>query len=64
MAKKGGARETVALICSVCKNQNYITERNKINMELKGQKGAKLELKKYCHACRKVQVHKETSKLK
>ncbi|KKS02793.1 50S ribosomal protein L33 [Candidatus Woesebacteria bacterium RIFOXYC1_FULL_41_14] len=64
MAKKGGAREIVALVCSVCKNQNYITERNKVNMELKNQKGSKLELKKYCSTCRKVQLHKETSKLK
>ncbi|EKE12805.1 MAG: hypothetical protein ACD_13C00140G0003 [uncultured bacterium] len=63
MAKKG-AREIVALICSVCKNQNYITERNKVNMELKGKKDSKLELKKYCHNCRKVQIHKESSKLK
>ncbi|OGM22372.1 50S ribosomal protein L33 [Candidatus Woesebacteria bacterium RIFCSPLOWO2_01_FULL_39_21] len=57
MAKKG-AREIVALVCSVCKNQNYITERNKINME------KKLETKKYCKHCRKVQLHKETTKLK
>ena len=63
MAKKG-AREIVALICSVCKNQNYITERNKVNMELKGKKFSKLERKKYCHNCRKVQIHKESSKLK
>jgi large subunit ribosomal protein L33 len=63
MAKKG-AREAVMLVCSVCKNQNYITTRNKINMELKVKKGTKLELKKYCHVCRKVQIHKETTKLK
>jgi large subunit ribosomal protein L33 len=63
MAKKG-AREAVALVCTVCKNQNYITTRNKVNMELKAKKGSKLELNKYCHACRKVQIHKETSKLK
>ncbi|MBI2066266.1 50S ribosomal protein L33 [Candidatus Woesebacteria bacterium] len=57
MAKKG-ARELVALVCSVCKSQNYITERNKINME------GRLEIKKYCKVCRKVQSHKESSKLK
>ncbi|MEK7113113.1 MAG: 50S ribosomal protein L33 [Patescibacteria group bacterium] len=57
MAKKG-ARELVALICSVCKSQNYITERNKINME------GKLEIKKYCKVCKKHQPHKESSKLK
>ena len=57
MGKKG-ARELVAMICSVCKGQNYITERNKINME------GKLQLNKYCSRCKKVQTHKETSKLK
>jgi large subunit ribosomal protein L33 len=57
MAKKG-ARELVALICTVCKNQNYITERNKLNME------SKLEIKKYCKSCRKQQLHKESLKLK
>jgi large subunit ribosomal protein L33 len=57
MAKKGG-RELVALICSVCKNQNYITTRNKINME------EKLKISKYCRACKKHTEHKETTKLK
>ncbi|HKC04511.1 MAG TPA: 50S ribosomal protein L33 [Patescibacteria group bacterium] len=61
MAKKG-ARELVALVCSVCKNQNYITDRNKINMDLKGK--GKLAVKKYCSFCKKVQLHKESSKLK
>jgi len=53
MAKKG-ARELVALICSVCKNQNYITERNKVNMDTKGK--GKLQIKKFCKFCRKMQV--------
>ncbi len=57
MAKKG-AREIVVMVCSVCKNQNYVTTRNKINME------GKLVLKKYCNLCKKVTEHKETSKLK
>lgn len=61
MAKKG-AREMVALVCSVCKNQNYITERNKVNMDTKGK--GKLNLNKYCRFCKKVQSHKESSKLK
>jgi large subunit ribosomal protein L33 len=61
MAKKG-ARELVALICTVCKSQNYITERNKVNMDTKGK--GKLEVKKFCNVCRKVNPHKETSKLK
>jgi large subunit ribosomal protein L33 len=57
MAKKG-AREIVTMVCSVCKSQNYITERNKINME------EKLQLKKYCKTCKKVQLHKESTKFK
>lgn len=61
MAKKG-ARELVALICTVCKNQNYITERNKVNMDTKGK--GKLQVSKYCKHCRKTQPHKEFSKLK
>lgn len=61
MAKKG-ARELVALICTVCKSQNYITERNKVNMDTKGK--GKLEVKKFCKMCKKVNPHKETTKLK
>lgn len=61
MAKKG-AREIVAMICSSCKSQNYVTERNKINMETKGK--GKLELNKYCQKCKKKTTHKESSKLK
>lgn len=57
MAKKG-AREIVALVCSVCKSQNYVTERNKINME------GKLTLKKFCNHCKKVTPHKESLKFK
>jgi len=61
MAKKG-AREIVGMICSVCKSQNYVTERNKVNMDTKGK--GKLSLKKFCKICKKVQLHKETTKLK
>ena len=57
MAKKG-ARGFVGMVCSVCKSQNYITQRNKVNIE------KKLELKKYCNKCRKQTLHKETTKLK
>jgi len=57
MAKRG-AREIVALVCTICKNQNYTTTRNKINIE------GKLTLKKYCKHCKKVTLHKETAKLK
>ncbi|MFI5240914.1 MAG: 50S ribosomal protein L33 [Microgenomates group bacterium] len=63
MAKKG-ARELVSLTCTICKNQNYITDRNKVNMETKGKKGSKLEIKKFCKFCKKSQPHKESTKLK
>lgn len=57
MAKKG-AREIVALVCEVCKSQNYVTTRNKVNME------EKLVIKKHCKVCKKHTSHKESSKLK
>ena len=57
MAKKG-ARILIALVCSQCNSQNYITQKNKVNTP------DKLELKKYCRRCRKITVHKEKTKLK
>jgi large subunit ribosomal protein L33 len=57
MAKKG-SRQIMALVCTVCKSQNYITEKNKTN------KPEKLVLKKYCKQCKRVTEHKESSKLK
>ncbi len=55
---KGEHRQNFGLKCTVCKNVNYITQRNKINTE------AKLLLKKYCKHCRKQVEHKEIEKLK
>ncbi len=55
---KGEHRITVGLTCSVCKNRNYLTQRNKLNTE------EKLVLKKYCRHCRKKTDHRETEKLK
>ncbi len=55
---KGGHRVTLGLTCSVCKNRNYITSRNKLNTV------DKLVLKKFCNHCRKMTEHKETEKLK
>jgi large subunit ribosomal protein L33 len=57
MAKKG-AREIVALVCSECKSQNYVTTRNKLNME------GKLEINKFCKNCKKYTPHKESVNLK
>ena len=56
--KKTGAVLKLALVCTVCRTRNYITSRNKLNTP------EKLNLKKYCRKCRKVQEHKELDKLK
>ena len=56
MAKKD-QRLLLALVCTVCKSQNYMTSRNKINTE------TKLLLSKYCKKCKKHTDHKETNKL-
>jgi large subunit ribosomal protein L33 len=57
MAKKG-SRILIALVCEKCKSQNYITEKNKVNMP------NKMTLKKYCKQCRQKTEHKEKTKLK
>jgi large subunit ribosomal protein L33 len=62
MAKKG-AREIVAMVCGTCKSRNYVTMRNKVNMQTKGNE-PKLILNKFCKVCKKVTSHKETAKLK
>ncbi len=56
MAKKGGAREFVALECPECKERNYYTPKR--------TKGTvpKLELMKYCGRCRKHIKHVERRK--
>jgi len=56
MAKKD-QRELMAMLCTVCKNQNYISVRNKVNTP------EKISLNKYCRSCKKHTLHKETSKL-
>jgi len=45
--------DAVILRCSICKNENYRTEKNKRNNP------EKLELKKYCKKCRKSTLHKQ-----
>ena len=58
MASKGEQRVKIALFCTVCKNRNYITTRNKINTP------EKVKLKKFCKHCKKANEHKETEKMK
>ena len=52
MAKKG-KRNVLNLAGTVCKTQNYVTEKNKLNDQ------ERIELNKFCSTCRKVQPHKE-----
>ena len=53
MAKKA-IRTHVTLACMVCKERNYITEKNRRNDT------ARMELRKFCPRCRVHQLHRET----
>ena len=53
MAKKGENRNPVELKCSVCNFMIRPTEKNKANTP------DKMEIKKFCKTCNKVQVFKE-----
>jgi len=57
MAKKG-IRQFIGLVCNVCGQQNYVSQKNKTNTP------GKINIKKYCPSCRKATVHKEIDKLK
>ncbi|MFA4842272.1 MAG: 50S ribosomal protein L33 [Candidatus Omnitrophota bacterium] len=46
-------REIITLECTVCKNRNYTTTKNKKLQQ------EKLELNKYCKSCQKHTPHKE-----
>ncbi|MFY9402673.1 MAG: 50S ribosomal protein L33 [Candidatus Omnitrophota bacterium] len=46
-------REIITLECTVCKNRNYTTTKNKkLHQD-------RLELSKYCRPCHKHTPHKE-----
>ena len=47
------ARVNITLECTVCRERNYATTKNKKNVT------ERLELKKFCRFCRKHTVHKE-----
>ena len=47
-------QEHIILSCTECQHQNYHSTKNKKNVT------ERLELKKYCRACRKHTGHKET----
>ncbi len=52
MAKKD-VRMTITLACTVCKERNYTSQKNRRNDP------NRLELNKYCPRCRKHTQHKE-----
>ena len=49
-------RVIVTLNCKDCKRKNYTTTKNKKTST------SKLQLKKYCYACKKHTEHKEGKK--
>ncbi len=49
-------RTSIILKCSVCGEENYLSEKNKRNTP------DRIEEKKYCPRCRKVTIHKEKNK--
>ncbi|MBI4948469.1 50S ribosomal protein L33 [Candidatus Berkelbacteria bacterium] len=53
MAKKK-TREPITLECSVCKERNYYSEKNKTNTTVR------LELNKFCNRCKAKTTHKES----
>ncbi|WP_029512717.1 50S ribosomal protein L33 [Mycoplasmopsis iners] len=46
-------REGFTLACTECKNENYISKKNKKNNP------EKIEISKFCNTCRKQTNHKE-----
>ncbi|MBO9310265.1 MAG: 50S ribosomal protein L33 [Chloroflexi bacterium] len=53
MAKKD-VRQVIHLACTECKKRNYTTYKNRRNDP------NRLELRKFCSACRKHTLHRET----
>lgn len=47
-------RDNVTLACTVCKQRNYETEKNKRNNP------DRIEFNKFCKFCGKHTIHKET----
>ena len=51
---KSSNRNAITLACTVCKNRNYRTNKNKKNDP------DRIEINKYCKFCKKHTPHKET----
>ena len=58
MAKKG-ARNYVALECTVCKENSKVSRENYFVEKNTKTTTDRLELNKYCPVCKKHTVHKE-----
>ncbi len=57
MKKIGGImQDTITLVCTECKDENYITKKNK------RKHPDRLERNKYCPRCNKATGHKEKKK--
>jgi large subunit ribosomal protein L33 len=48
-------REIITLACTDCKRRNYSTTKNR------RKSSERLELNKFCRACRKHTAHKEST---
>ncbi len=46
-------REGIFLECTICKERNYLTSKNKVNTT------NKMEIRKFCPRCNKTTLHKE-----
>ena len=53
-SKSSDVRPKITLACTVCKERNYITKKNRRNDP------DRMELSKYCRRCRKHTAHRET----
>ncbi|MDR2799606.1 MAG: 50S ribosomal protein L33 [Bifidobacteriaceae bacterium] len=53
-SKSSDIRPKITLACTVCKERNYITKKNRRNTP------DRLELNKYCSRCNAETSHKET----
>ena len=48
------------MVCTLCKNQNYVAKRNKVNVEKEKLDGRL----RFCRHCRKKTPHKLSTKMK
>lgn len=56
MAKKSEKRKLIGLVCAACGGRHYYSSKNKLNTP------AKVALRKYCPAKRKIAKQTETKK--